>query len=212
MRDWAASVRRFSGESRKAGKREGDLSRIVGRGPSILSDERVFQADAHVNSGPQSSLDDRPVSSGVSMPKARPPEAGDARVDRPGEVNRRLVVVLEDDFDEHAVNRPCPGRREERIRILEREDAGLNPNPALQQCGTEFDRAPFGQVERHDIRRVLPGAYGGDPVLGSTEIDVLLRSAGDLRSGTVWRIAATTASCVSAASDSTPSAGRRGCR
>jgi len=69
------------------------------------------------------------------------------------QVDRRRVIVLEDDLHQDAVHGGGPRSREERAGVLEGEHAGLDPDSALEQGGAELDRAVLDQVERHHLAR-----------------------------------------------------------
>jgi len=75
--------------------RFGDLDGVAWSRPAVAPDDRVFKPDAHVDSGSQAGIDDRPVGAGVTVPEARALEHRDAGIDGSGELDCGSVVVLD---------------------------------------------------------------------------------------------------------------------
>jgi len=96
--------------------------------------------------------------------------------------HRARVLVLEDHLDQHAVNPFGPWRRQQRVGVWHREHPGLDPDPAIEQDLTELGRAGLREIERHDIRRMAPGAHRRDPSARPAQVDVFLGRAGNLQS------------------------------
>ena len=126
----------------------GHLRGVGRRSSTVPPGERVLQAHPHVEAVGDPGVDDRPVRPVVAVPEPGPPERRDTVVDRPGQRDRRAVVVLEDDLHEHAVHFPRPRRRQQGVGAIEGEDAGFDAHATLQQRGAEPGRGDPGLEER----------------------------------------------------------------
>ena len=115
--------------------------------------QRVLEPDADVAARSQPRRHDRPRGAVVAVPEARAAERGHAGVDRLRQRDGRGVVVLEDRLHQDARDPAGPRGGQQRVGVVEVEDPGLDPDPALEQDAAQLDRPRFGQVQAHQVGR-----------------------------------------------------------
>jgi hypothetical protein len=132
---------------------DGRCARPARRFPARAIDQRVLEADADVPAARERGVDDGPARAAVAVPQPRGAEPGHLGVDLHGQVDGAGVVALVDHLDEDAPYSGGPWSREQRGRVVEGEEAGLDADPALEQGAPELDRAGLGEVERDGVGR-----------------------------------------------------------